>query len=238
MLSVKQLEVNHMRRHRSLLLLAGCILLLTASTASANSLCEGISGNLVLNCGFDMGSTAVGGGQDPTDWTASQFTSFELIVTTPVNGTDSDSMRIANDQGQAGEPLFDGAAIMSQSFTDTPGQHYTFDFYVDNTSPNAAEEQFQAFWGPSSSPTSGTPIFVDTGSLPAAFTLESFTVTGTGSDTITFTSYNTPSFYYLADVSLVSTGVTATPEPGTFFLLGAGLALVILGRHRLSGRTS
>jgi hypothetical protein len=127
---------------------------------------------------------------------------------------------------------------MSQSFTDTPGQKYTFDFYVDNTSPNAAEEQFQAFWGPSASPTSGTPVFVDTGSLPAAFTLESFTVTGTGSDTITFTSYNTPSFYYLADVSLVSTGVTSTmPEPGTLVLLGAGLALMIVGRRRLNRRT-
>jgi hypothetical protein len=225
-----------MRQVENIVLSLGLGLFLTASSASATSLCEAISGNLVLNCGFDMGSTPLDGGEDPTDWTASQFTGFEEVVSAPVNGTDSDSMQIANDEFQGGEPLFNGAAIMSQSFTDVSGEHYTFDFYIYNGAPDDAEEQFQAFWGSSSSPTSTTPLFVDTGSLTNAFTLESFTVTGTGSDTITFTSYNTPSYYYLADVSLVPIGVTATPEPRTIGLMGVGLMLVILVRRRRTGR--
>jgi hypothetical protein len=218
----------------------GLGLLLAASTASAASLCEGITGNLVLNCGFDMGSTPSGGGDDPTDWMASQFTSFEAIVNSPLNDGDTDTMRFSNYEFQGGEPLFNGAAIMSQSFTDTPGEQYAFEFYVYNGDPNAAEEQFQAFWGPLSSPTSGTPVFVDNGSLPNSFTPEMFTVTGTGSDTITFTAYNSPSYYYLADVSLVDTGVSVsgTPEPGTLLLMGAALAMAILGRLKLNARAA
>jgi len=199
------------------------------STAGATSLCSSIVGNLVQNCGFD-GATD---GNVPADWNASQFTSFEAIVDSPVNGSDSNSMRIANDEFQGGEPLLNGAAIMSQDFTDTPGEQYTFDFYVYNGDPNGAEEQFQAFWEPTTDPTdqvdnlaAETPVYSDDGTgTTNSFSLESLTVTGTGADSIIFTSYNTPDYYYLADVSLVDTGVnvSATPEPGTLLLLGAGL---------------
>jgi hypothetical protein len=225
-----------MRRHRSLVLslAVGLSLIASASTASATSLCSGIAGNLVLNCGFDQGSTPVNGGQDPTDWTAAQFTGFEAIVGSPVNGSDTNSMRIANDEFQGGEPLFNGSAIMSQSFTTVLGDQYSFDFYVLNGDPGGGDEQFQAFWGPSSSPTSGSPVFLDTGSLGGSFTLEQFTVTGSGSDTITFTSYNSPNYYYLADVSLVDNGApNVVPEPGTVVLMGLGLAFLLLGGRQL-----
>ena len=204
------------------------VFFLVASAASATSLCSGIAGNLVQNCGFDVGSP--GDGDVPPDWSGAQFTGFEDVVNSPVNGSDTASMRIANDEFQGGEPLFNGAAILSQSFTDTPEDEYTFDFYVYNGDPNGSEEQFQAFWGPTSSPTSTTPLFVDTGRLPISFTLESFTVVGTGSDTITFTSYNTPNFYYLADVSLVDIGSATAPEPGSLALMGAGIVLVVFAR--------
>jgi hypothetical protein len=208
--------------------LLGGLLLTVVPSFSSPSVCNGVAGNLVLNCGFEL--PYAGDGSVPTDWTGSQFTSFEDVVNDPVN-SGLQSMRIANDEFQGGEPLFNGAAIMSQSFTDTPGQTYTFDFYLYNGTPNGNEEQFQAFWGPSSNPTSLTPLFVNTGSAPASWVLESFAVTGTGSDTITFTSYNTPSFYYLDDVSLVSNGVSAVPEPSTLIPMAALIVVLFSARQ-------
>ncbi len=220
-----------MRLQRSQLLTIGFSLLAVSPLlANTASICDNTPGNLVLNCGFEL--PYAGDGSTPMDWTGSQFTGFEDVVNSPVN-SGTYSMRIANDEFQAGEPLFNGAAIMSQTFTDTPGEQYTFEFYVLNADPGGADEQFQAFWGPSSSPTSGTPLTAVGNSAPDSWVLHTFTVTGTGSDTITFTSYNSPSFYYLDDVILVSNGVIATPEPATAIPLALGLAaLYFLRRSR------
>ncbi len=220
-----------MRLQRPYFLAVGFSLLAVSPLlADPASICNATPGNLVLNCGFEL--PYAGDGSVPTDWTGAQFTGFEDVVTNPVN-SGTYSMRIANDEFQSGEPLFNGAAIMSQSFTDTPGEQYTFEFYLLNADPGGPDEQFQAFWGPSSSPTSGTPLFVDTNSAPDSWVLHTFTVTGTGSNTITFTSYNSPSYYYLDDVILVGTGVVATPEPATEIPLALGLAgLYFLRRSR------
>jgi hypothetical protein len=215
-------------RKAGIFLSLGFALLFAASTASASSLCDGISGNLVLNCGFELAYTG-GAGTVPTDWTGAQFTSFESVVMAPIN-SGNQSMRIANDQNQPGEPLFSGAAILSQTFVDNPGDHYSFSFYVANSSPTGTGQLFQAFWGKSSSPTSGPPVFTDSGTL-GAFTLETFSVVGTGSDTITFTSYNTPAYYFLDDVSLVDTSSGAAPEPATMALLATGLLVMGLRRR-------
>jgi hypothetical protein len=62
----------------------------------------------------------------------------------------------------------------------------------------------------------------------SGFTLYSFTVVGTGSDTISFAAINPPSFFTLDDVSVVADGAPAppsvVPEPSSFVLLGTGFA--------------
>ena len=89
----------------------------------------------------------------------------------------------------------------------------------------AAGLHFQAFWDS----TLGTPVFTDTGGgAPAAgWTEETFSLTGTGSDSITFTAYNNPSEYYLDDVSVVP-----TPEPASTVLLALGIAGLGLAARR------
>jgi hypothetical protein len=65
------------------------------------------------------------------------------------------ALQIGNDPGEPGYPLFDGAAIVSQSFTDTPGDLLTFSFYLLNgEAVNDADDEFQAFFDS----TSGTPL--------------------------------------------------------------------------------
>jgi hypothetical protein len=207
-----------------------------SATAGPVSICDGIAGNLILNCGFEATPIAPDAAV-PVDWMGSQFTGFEAVTGSPVN-SGSEAMRISNDEFQGGEPLFNGAAILSQSFTDIPLATYQFSFYVFNAAGagDTSEQQFQAYWGTSAAPTAGTPVFADTGggALDSAYTLETFSVIGTGSDSITFTAYNSPSYYYLDDVSLVETAgpPTGTPEPASFILLALGTGLAGLTRRR------
>jgi len=207
----------------------------SVALADPTSICDNTpTTNLVQNCGFELPYSG-GAGTVPTDWTGAQFTTYEDVVTSPVN-SGSQSLRIANNEFQGGEPLFDGAAILSQTISDVAGQNYILAFYLYNGmpnnggSPNGSNEQFQAFWGSASDPTGGSPVFVDTGYVPSSWTEYLVSVVGTGSDTITFTSYNTPSYYYLDDVSVT---VDPAPEPASLIPLALGMAgLVVAVRRR------
>jgi PEP-CTERM motif len=187
------------------------------------SLCDAATGNRITNCGFEGG--AVPTTNVPNGWTVSQWNGEEQLVTSPIN-SGATGLRIANDIGQGG-PLFNGAAILSQSFTDTANEIYTFSFFLvdGDSSDKSADQQFQAFFDS----TAGTPLFVGDGNnVTGSYSQFSFSVTGTGSDSITFTSYNNPNWFFLDDVEVVDTGRSVgggpvVPEPSSLMLLGTGL---------------
>jgi len=198
------------------------VALLTSNPAHADSVCNGIAGNLVTNCGFENGSSAGPNSSiTPAGWTVTNLFTYEQVVNTAqfVN-SGSFAYRFGNFESQ-------GASTMAQSFTDIAGDDYTFSFYLLNgaggVTPNV---QVQAFWDS----TSGTPLLSLTNTTqPNPYTEYSFTVLGTGSDTITFSAYNDPAEFYLDDVSVVDAGPSvpptpsAVPEPSSLALLVTGI---------------
>jgi hypothetical protein len=197
---------------KSLLVLA--VLGLTATFAAGASLCDGIAGNIVTNCGFETGNF--------TPWTVVDPSGFTVLGGPSDAPSGPNSGNFFADLGALGS---DGT--LSQTLTTVPGQTYNFAFWLasDGDTPN----DFTATWD-------ATNVFTQA-SIPAMpYTLFTFSETAAApSTTITFLERNDNGFLGLDDVSVVPTGAAAAPEPGT---LGSCLALglvtggVLLARRR------
>ncbi|HET9784747.1 MAG TPA: hypothetical protein VFP94_07305 [Terriglobales bacterium] len=204
------------------LLGCACLILLSAPRAHADS--------IVLNGSFGTG--------DFTNWTYNGG-GFSFVAT---DGTDNYFSQDANDGCSAVEGystscfalLGDSpASSLSQSFSDHAGGSYIFSFYFASDGNTPAS--FSAQWD------SNTIVSqVNPASTNNAYQFYAFAVTGTGNDTITFTSED-DDFGYLAldNVAVCSTGCASpsvptatTPEPPTWVLLIGGLFLLAPGLRR------
>ena len=129
------------------------------------------------------------------------------------------------------------ASTISQSFTDTLGQTLVVSFYyasngdLNSTPPNS--NQLEALFN-------GTAEFnqaniASTGTVNGTtipkYVEVTFDVIATGSDTLTFSSFDIPSALALDDVTV--TAVSATPLPAALPLFASGLgALGLFGWRR------
>jgi hypothetical protein len=198
-----------------LLLAAGLLVLLSLMVPSALLADNcGVSGNLVVNCGFETGNF--------TGWTtvpASAGSDFFVSTNDPRTGSfDAEFGAVSG--------LND---VIFQDIATTPGVVYSFTFWLDS-SVTDVHSQFFADFGPNDSVVL-TGGFANQGYLQ----LVTFVDTASSSSTrIEFGGHNHPDFYHLDDISVVPESVATTPDPSSILLLGSGLiGLASLRRRRI-----
>jgi hypothetical protein len=202
---------------RTSLLTAGIIALACGSVpalADGVSICDGAGGNLVANCGFENGAF--------TGWTVSNPDGGDVNTLVEANSFSPPGGNSGLFYALLGDNLTDPTTI-SQTFSDVSGSTLTFSFYL--ATDGYPGEVFQAEFD-------GNLLY----SLPSgpaqSYTLYSYTVTGTGSDTISFIEQdvNPTGNLGLDDVTVVDP--VPTPEPSSLIFVAGAFATMALKRLR------
>ncbi len=117
----------------------------------------------------------------------------------------------------------EGDSVLTQSaqIMTTPGAVCTFSFWLRN-SDTQNDNDFSASWD------NGAPLVSLVDADPFDYKQYTFTVTGTGSDNITFRARNAAEFYDLDDVS-VECAQPAPAAPALSHISLAGLVALLVG---------
>ncbi len=206
----------------ALVAIAGAVLAGTAFQAKATQ--------YILNGGFETG--------DFTDWTV---VSSEPGCTTCLA---VDQLSTGVGYGPQSGTYFaylgtNPASTISQTFTDTAGQTLTVSFYYAsngdlNPTPPTSNQLEALFNGTVEfNATNIVSAGVVGGTTIPLYYEETFSVTATGSDTLTFSSFDVPSALALDSVTVTSTSVSTTPLPAALPLFASGLgAMGLFGWRR------
>jgi hypothetical protein len=198
--------------------------------ASGVSICDGVSGNIVQNCGFEGGvsSSTIDGDTNnsvPDLWTANAGYDLEpgfnhLQAPAPVN-SGNDALSIGNDDGQP-------VPALSQVLTDTSGTTYNGSLYVDYGGAGTGDTL--PFFDVQINGTN--EVALDNTAPGGGFTQYTFSFVGTGSDTLTLTGNTSPVEWYVDDVVITAGSTSAVPEPRLPLLLAGLFGAFLLARHR------
>jgi PEP-CTERM motif len=197
-----------------------------ASMAKATtSYCDGISGNMVTNCGFESG--------DFTGWTIGGLTDNPGGNYYGVDAFDTNTGNFGAYMSQ--DFVDDGAGFvnLSQTLATTSGTNYIVSFFLEqDTTPTLGYiHSFSATWG-ASTLLSLTPTVALPGTV-GSFTQYSYTIAATGPSTVLkFAFENDDQYWSFDDVSVTA---QATPEPSTLLLAGLALGGLLLARRRVAG---
>jgi hypothetical protein len=211
-----------MRTSRPLAILSSIALsLATSSALHADTACGTISGNLITNCSFETGSFSGWNKVDPSDYSG-------------VDSHNPESGTYAANLGAEGTP-----GTLSQTVTDIAGAYYAFTFSLENEVAKDAQGNFylggNSFVVSFTNDLGNTYVLTSDLNIPESSSYTTFELFffGTGTDTITFTYLNIPSYFDLDNVSVVDpeapgpddypSDTPAVPEPSSLVLMGTGV---------------
>jgi hypothetical protein len=107
---------------------------------------------------------------------------------------------------------------LSQNLATNPGAQYTFSFWLAGIGDDPSD--FSASWD------GKTLLSLSDPNTGAVWTEFSFSVTGTGNDTLLLSFRDDPGWIALDNISVTPSTTGTTPEPSSLLLLGSGLLSV------------
>jgi len=197
---------------------------------AAASYCDGVSGNLVTNCGFETGALS--------PWTVSGNT------TNPPGGFNGGEYGIdAFDAATGNYGLYAGPIanplMLTQTLSLAMNTRYNISFALEDDAANpdtsVYTQSFSAIFDGS------TLVSLLNPSSAGSFDTYSFVFTtgaSIASDSISFSFQNDTTFWSFDDVAVTLTTTTSTPEPTSLALLGSGLVALGIIRRRQRQRSA
>jgi hypothetical protein len=212
------------------LITGGLLYMALPGFASGVSICDGVIGNIVTNCGFEAGvyTSTVGGFTNsdvPDGWTANaafdEFTSFNIVGTSPVN-SGTFALSIGDDDPQ---PL----PVLSQTLTDISGTTYKGSLWVDYGGAGTSDTLpfFKVL-------INGTTEVNFNSLAPGAYTEYTFSFTGTGSDVLSLEGNTSPVEWFVDDVVVTAGSASSVPEPRSALLLTGGFGAFLIARRKFA----
>ena len=193
--------------------MALCLVSGAAFAGTSPSSCDANAQNQVQKCGFETG--------DFTDWALggssnalSQSWAYGVDTLNPNTGTYG--AYFGTEGVTPGTVTANDQLTLTQNIALTESLTYQISFYIAQDTPIFAgyTNYFNATFDGSSL------LTLTKSAVIGAYTLETFTVTGsaTGANTLTFSSQNDAGYWSLDDISLIE-----IPEPASIALFGLGL---------------
>jgi len=195
------------------------------------SICDAVLGNIVANCGFELGTTSstLDGNTNngvPLDWTPNAGFDLEPDFNRVIAGFENSG----NDSLSIGNYDYEPVPSLSQTLADTNGTTYAGSLY--------------AYYGGGTGDDPGAFFMVLDG-VTTLLTLNdltsgqswqqyTFSFTGTGSDLLTLEGNTNPSEWYIDDIVITAAGTSAVPEPRSAFLLAGILGAFLLLRRKFA----